>query len=151
LKAAQLITSNEADEELYQIFGFAVLHGASTPGVIAATAAYSEGREWLGEVIDYLDGNRVALRDLLDEHLPEVRYEIPDATYIGWLDCSALGIAGSVADFVRTEAGVTLTDGALCGRGYEQHVRIIFAMPRPILEEAVIAMAGAVRRAKETA
>jgi cystathionine beta-lyase len=151
LKAAQLITSNEADEELYQIFGFAVLHGASTPGVIAATAAYSDGREWLGEVIDYLDGNRVALRDLLDEHLPEVGYQIPDATYIGWLDCSALGIDGSIADFFRTEAGVTLTDGALCGRGFEQHVRIIFAMPRPILEEAVIAMADAVRRAKETA
>jgi len=151
LKAAQLITSNEADEELYQIFGFAVLHGASTPGVIAATAAYSDGREWLGEVIDYLDGNRVALRDLLDEHLPEVRYEIPDATYIGWLDCSALGIEGSIADFFRTEAGVTLTDGALCGRGYEQHVRIIFAMPRPILEEAVIAMARAVHRSREAA
>lgn len=150
LKAAQLITSNEADEELYQIFGFAVLHGASTPGVIAATAAYADGREWLGEVIDYLDGNRFALRDLLAEHLPEVKYEVPDATYIGWLDCSALGIEGSIADFFRTEAGVTLTDGALCGRGYEDHVRIIFAMPRPILEEAVINMAHAVRRLRET-
>ena len=150
LKAAQLITSNEADEELYQIFGFAVLHGASTPGVIAATAAYTDGREWLGDVIDYLDGNRRALRDLLAEHLPDVRYEVPDATYIAWLDCSALGIEGSIAEFFRTEAGVTLTDGALCGRGYENHVRIIFAMPRPILEEAIIAMAAAVRRSKET-
>jgi len=150
LKAAQLITSNPADEELYQIFGFAVLHGASTPGVIAATAAYTDSREWLDEVTDYLDGNRHALRDLLAEHLPEVGYTVPDATYIGWLDCSALGIEGSIADFFRTDAGVTLTDGALCGRGYERHVRIIFAMPRPILEQAIVNMADAVRRLRET-
>jgi cystathionine beta-lyase len=146
LKTAQLITSNPADEELYQIFGFAVLHGASTPGVIAATAAYTHGREWLGEVIEYLDGNRVALGDLLAEHLPEVRFTVPEATYIGWLDCSDLGIEGSKADFFRTEAGVAVTDGALCGKGYENHVRIIFAMPRPILEEAIVSMAAAVRR-----
>jgi cystathionine beta-lyase len=127
-----------------------VLHGASTPGVVAATAAYSDTREWLDEVTDYLDGNRFALRDLLAEHLPEVGYAVPDATYIGWLDCSALGIEGSIADFFRTQAGVTLTDGALCGRGYERFVRIIFAMPRPILEQAIINMADAVRRLRET-
>jgi cystathionine beta-lyase len=150
LKSAQLITSNPADEELYQIFGFAVLHGASTPGVIAAAAAYSDGREWLTEVTEYLDVNRRVLAELLAEHLPEVVYTAPDATYIAWIDCTQLGIEGSIADFFRTEAGVTMTDGALCGTGYENHVRLIFAMPRPILEEAVIAMADAVRRLRET-
>jgi len=155
LKAAQIITSNPADEELYQIFGFSVLHGASTPGVIAAAAAYTDGREWLGDVIDYLDGNRQLLKTLLAEHLPEVVYTAPDATYIAWLDCSALGIDGSIpgslADFFREEAGVTLTDGALCGRGYEGYVRLIFAMPAPILEQAIIQMAHAVERCRKAA
>ncbi|WP_227497274.1 MalY/PatB family protein [Planctomonas psychrotolerans] len=146
LKTAQLITSNPADEELYQTFGFAVLHGASTPGVLAATAAYSEGREWLAEVLDYLDGNRRLLERLLGEHLPEVRFHRPEATYIAWLDCSALDIDGCVADFFRTEAGVTMTDGTLCGDGFAKHVRLIFAMPRPILEETILRMADAVRR-----
>ncbi|MDY7542692.1 MULTISPECIES: MalY/PatB family protein [unclassified Cryobacterium] len=146
LKAAQLITSNLADEELYQIFGFAVLHGASTPGVIAATAAYRNGREWLTEVTGYLDGNRRELGRLLAEHLPEVGYRIPEATYIAWLDCRRLGIEGSLADFFRTEAGVAVTDGAQCGKGYEGYVRLIFAMPRPILEQAVLQMRDAVLR-----
>jgi len=150
LKTAQFITSNPADEEVYQVYGFSVVHGASTPGVIAATAAYADGRDWLAEVIDYLDDNRTALRDLLAEHLPEVRYSMPDATYIAWLDCSALGIEGSIADFFRTEAGVTLTDGALCGTGYANHARLIFAMPRPILEQAVRQMTAAVHRLKVT-
>ncbi|MET0955319.1 MAG: aminotransferase class I/II-fold pyridoxal phosphate-dependent enzyme [Cryobacterium sp.] len=150
LKTAQFITTNPADEEVYQVFGFAVVHGASTPGVIAATAAYTEGGEWLAEVIDYLDGNRLLLRDLLAEHLPEVGYDVPEATYIAWLDCSRLGIDGSIADFFRREAGVTLTDGSLCGAGFAGHARLIFAMPRPILEQAVLQMAAAVSRLKVT-
>ncbi|MCU1446202.1 aminotransferase class I/II-fold pyridoxal phosphate-dependent enzyme [Cryobacterium sp.] len=150
LKTAQFITTNPADEEVYQVYGFTVVHGASTPGVIAATAAYEEGGDWLAGVIDYLDGNRLVLQDLLAEHLPEVRYTVPDATYIAWLDCSALSIDGSIADFFRLEAGVTMTDGSLCGRGFGDHVRLIFAMPRPLLEQAVLQMAAAVRRLKAT-
>jgi len=148
LKTAQFITSNAADEEIYQVYGFSVVHGASTPGVIAQTAAYANGGDWLAEVVDYLDGNRRALQTLLAEHLPEVRYTAPDATYIAWLDCSALPIEGSIAEFFRREAGVTLTDGSLCGQGYAGHARLIFAMPRPILEQAVRNMAAAVRRLK---
>jgi cystathionine beta-lyase len=150
LKTAQFITTNQADEEIYQVYGFSVVHGASALGVIAATAAYSESTEWLAEVSDYLDGNRALLGSLLAEHLPDVGYTEPDATYIAWLDCSRLGIEGSVADFFRTEAGVTLTDGSLCGQGYAGHARLIFAMPRPILEQAVLQMAAAVHRLKVT-
>jgi len=150
LKTAQFITTNPADEEVYQVYGFSVVHGASTPGVIAATAAYTDGGDWLAEVIDYLDGNRLALRDLLAEHLPAVKYTVPEATYIAWLDCSDLGIEGSIADFFRLEAGVTMTDGTLCGRGFGDHARLIFAMPRPLLEHAVLQMAAAVDRLKAT-
>lgn len=150
LKAAQLITSNDADEELYQIFGFAVLHGASTPGVIANAVAYDEGAQWLEEIIDYLDGNRHELARLLGEHLPEVRCSTPEATYIAWLDCSAfelnLGADETLAQFFREEAGVTLTHGRQCGRGFENHVRLIFATPKPVLEQAVRRMAAAVDR-----
>jgi cystathionine beta-lyase len=148
LKAAQLITSNEADEELYQVFGFTVVHGASTPGVIANTIAYEQGEPWLDGVVDYLDGNRRALTELLAEHLPAVGYLQPDATYIAWLDCSSLGIEGSVADFFREHAGVALTDGALCGAGYERYARFIFAMPRPLLEQAIRQMGAAVQAAR---
>ena len=148
LKTAQLITSNSADEEIAAGFGFAALQGASLLGLVAATAAFTEGQRWLDDVVDYLDDNRRALGDLLGHHLPEVGYSLPDATYIAWLDCSKLGIDGSVADFFRTEAGVSLTDGAQCGRGFEQHVRFVFAMPHPLLEEAVIAMADAVARCR---
>lgn len=148
LKAAQLITSNDADERRYARVDFARVHGASTLGVIAATAAYDEGREWLADTIDYLRGNRDELARLVADRLPGVGFRAPDATYLAWLDTRALGIrslAGdaSPADFFRERAGVTLTDGALCGAGAEEFVRVVFAMPRPLLTEMVEAMAQA--------
>lgn len=147
LKAAQLIVSNDADQERYGRFGFAVQHGAATPGVIAATAAYREGHEWLADVVGYLDGNRRLLAELLSEHLPGAVFSAPDATYLAWIDCRHLGIEGSPATFFRERAGVALTDGALCGAGFEGFVRLVFAMPRPLLREAIAAMGAAIRAA----
>jgi cystathionine beta-lyase len=147
LKAAQLITTNDADEQRYARFGFAVQHGAATPGVIAATAAYRSGREWLDGVVDYLDGNRRLLGSLLAEYAPDVGYELPEATYLAWLDLRPFGFGAgsgsSPATFLRERAGVAVTDGALCGAGYEGFVRLVFAMPRPLLRDATLRTADA--------
>lgn len=146
LKTAQLITSNDADQELYKRFGFAVHHGASTLGVVASTAAYREGKPWLDDVIAYLDGSRRQLADLVAQHLPGAVYRIPEATYVGWIDTRALDIERAPAEFFREQADVVLTEGRLLGVGYEDYVRIVFATPRPILDEAFTAMGAALRR-----
>ena len=146
LKTAQLITSNDRDQKVYRRFGFAAQHGAATLGVVASTAAYRHGRPWLDDVLAYLDGNRRVLAELVTAHLPAAVYREPEATYIGWIDVSALGLPGVPADFFREEAGVVLTEGRLLGRGYEDCTRIVFATPRPILVEALQAMGDAVQR-----
>lgn len=144
LKAAQLIVSDLDDRE--RLSRAAVLHGASTPGVVASTVAYERGRGWLAGVLDYLRESRDLLGRLVAEELPGVRLVAPEATYIAWLDCRGLGIPGSPAEFFLEEAGVALTDGALCGQGYEGFVRFVFALPQPLLESAVRQMGDAVRR-----
>lgn len=147
LKAAQLITSNDADEAVYRRFGFAVVHGASTLGVIAATAAYRDGRAWLDGAIAYLQRNRDLLGALVAERLPDVRWRPPEATYLAWLDLGALALDarahGSPAELLLERAGVALTDGALCGTGFADHVRLVFATPAPVLEDAVDRIATA--------
>ncbi|WP_022883237.1 MalY/PatB family protein [Gryllotalpicola ginsengisoli] len=68
LKAAQLIISNDADERTWQRPEVAWAgHGTSNLGVIANTTAYNDGRQWLADTIDYLDGNRTRLGELLAE------------------------------------------------------------------------------------
>jgi cysteine-S-conjugate beta-lyase len=146
LKAAQLLLSNAADAAHWAEAGELIGHGASTPGVLAATAAYREGEEWLTGVLAYLDGNRALLADLLAEHLPQVRYTPPEGTYLAWLDCRELGIEGSLGDFFRREAGVALIAGPECGAPGAGHVRLNLATPRPVLRTIVERMAAAVPR-----
>lgn len=144
LKCAQIILSNDPDRETWAEIGQLASHGAANLGVLANTTAYRDGGPWLDSVLDYLDGNRRLLGDLLAEHLPEVGYRVPQGTYIGWLDCRRLGIRAP-SDFFRERAAVSLTDGVACGSpGF---VRLIFATPRAILTDAVTRMGRAVHAA----
>jgi cystathionine beta-lyase len=148
LKCAQLVLSNDADAAVWAERGHTFEHGASTPGVQAATAAYRDGGPWLDDVVAYLDGSRTLLARLLADHLPEVGFRPPEGTYLAWLDCralfSGLGGAASPAGFFLDEARVMLTDGAACGTAGQGHVRLNFATPRPVLAEIVRRMAAAV-------
>jgi cystathionine beta-lyase len=144
LKCAQLILTNEADVATWTEQGFFLEHGASTPGVRATVAAYRGGRAWLQDVAGYLDGSRELLARLLAERLPTVGYRPPEGTYLAWLDCRALGIDGSPAEFFHAKAQVLLTDGVACGAAGAGHVRLNFATPRPILAEIIRRMADAV-------
>ena len=145
LKAAQLVLSDAADVEHWAGVGFLFGHGASTPGVLAAAAAYDAGGPWLDGVLTYLDGNRRLLGDLLAERLPEVGYRPPEGTYLAWLDCRALGVDGSVGEFFLEQAGVALVDGPECGAPGAGHVRLNFATGRGLLTTMVDRMAAAAR------
>jgi cystathionine beta-lyase len=145
LKAAQLILSNEVDAARWADVGWLPSHGTSTLGVVAATAAWNDGEQWLDDVLAYLDGNRRLLGDLVAELLPAVRYTPPEGTYLAWLDCRGLGIEGSAGEHFLRRAGVALVDGAECGEPYAGHVRLTLATPRPVLRTIVERMAASVR------
>lgn len=146
LKCAQVLLSNEADQQLWDGFGAMASHGTANFGVIANVAAYTGGRPWLADVVDYLDGNRALLGELIANHLPSVRYSAPQGTYIGWLDLRGCGIEGNMVEFFRREAGVSLTDGIACGEVGEGFARFVFALPRPLLREAILQMSDALER-----
>ena len=146
LKAAQAVLSNEADRRRWTEVATWAEHGAANLGVIANTAAYTDGGPWLARVLDYLDGNRRRLGELLAERIPEIGYTEPEGTYLAWLDCRALELGDRPSEFFRAEAKVTMTDGVLCGGAGAGFARFNFAMPRPVLEQAVDQMAEALAR-----
>lgn len=143
LKCAQLILSNEHDATRWRDIAFLPEHGAGFLGTVATTAAYTAGRTWLAEVVDYLDGNRQLLADLVAEHLPGVGYTPPEGTYLAWLDCRALGLGDRPARFFLEQAGVAVNDGSTSGDAGQGHVRFNLAMPRPILQSAIERMGRA--------
>jgi cystathionine beta-lyase len=141
LKCAQVVLSNDADRETWAAVGPLAEHGAATLGVIANTAAYAEGGPWLADVLDYLDGNRRLLGEYVAELLPGVGYAPPEGTYLGWLDFRATGPAEPAPYFLE-KAGVAMTDGLQCGEAGRGFARLNFALPRPVLREAIERMAA---------
>ena len=144
LKCAQLVVSNDADlQTMAEIESWAG-RGTATLGLVASAAAYARGDAWLDEAVAYLAGNRDELIALVAQELPGVRVTVPEATYVGWLDFRGIGLEDPAA-FFREHAGVGLTDGAACGAAGVGSARLIFAMPRPLLREALHRMGEALR------
>ncbi|MFI6229552.1 MalY/PatB family protein [Micromonospora echinospora] len=133
-------------------------HGPSHLGVIAHTAAFHAGEQWLDLLLDGLDANRTLLETLVARHLPTVGYHRPEGTYLAWLDCARLGIAtevpagepGVVSDLAGPakmfldHARVALSSGHVFGTGGTGFVRLNFATSPAILTEAVTRMGRAV-------
>jgi cystathionine beta-lyase len=145
LKCAQLVLSNEADVATWHDGASWASHGASSLGVVASIAAWTTGRPWLAEIMDYLDGNRRLMADLVAELLPGVRYTPPEGTYLAWLDFRDTPLDGDLGEFFRERAQVAVVDGASCGRVGERFVRFNLAMPRPLLERSIRQMADAIQ------
>lgn len=132
LKCGQVILSSAGDRERWASTGYLAEHGTSTPGVLASTAAYRDARSWLDDALAYVDGNRAVLASAV---LPGVDLTVPEGTYLAWLDGSTLDLDEAPAAFFGREAGVVLTDGALCG--WPGGMRLNIAMGRPVLVEAL--------------
>jgi cystathionine beta-lyase len=143
LKCAQVILTNEPDQQRWDEMGMFAAHGASNPGVVANIAAYRHGEAWLDEIVGYLDESRRLLAGLLSRHLPGIGYRPPDGTYLAWLDCAALDLPGSPGELVTSRAQLTVVDGPAFGEGGAGSFRFNFATPQPILTEMVERIAAA--------
>jgi cystathionine beta-lyase len=112
-------------------------------GYVAALAAYTEGHEWLEQLLGYLTANRDFLVKFIAEHLPEIRTTLPESTYLAWLDCRQANIDGNPYEFFLSEAKVALNDGLRFGAEGEGFVRLNFGCPRMILQQALEQMQAA--------
>ena len=140
LKAALAIAGPDAADDLKRL-PEEVGHGPSHVGILAHTAAFQDGVDWLDALLDGLDENRRLLAGLLAEHLPEVRYTPGQGTYLAWLDCRALG-----DDPARTflkRGKVALNSGIPFGTGGAGFVRMNLATSTEIITEAVRRMSKA--------
>ena len=145
LKCAQTIFSAEESARgatASESAAFATAH----LGIYATAAAYNDGREWMDGLVEHLQVNRDLLGELIAEQLPRARYIPPQGTYLAWIDLREYNVP-NVHGYLLNEAGVALTDGNACGSGLDGHVRLNFALPRPLLADAVARIGAALATA----
>jgi len=101
----------------------------------ACEAAFREGEPWRQALLAYLRGNRDLIAGFLREHLPMIRLTPCEATYLAWLDMSALGLKD--AGYYFEQHGLGFADGAQYGVPAGRFVRLNFGCTRATLTEAL--------------
>ena len=123
------------------------LFGMVNPlSLTAAKAAYDKGGAWLEELKQYLDGNFAFVKEFLAEYMPEAVMNIPEATYLAWVDMSkCLPDVEDLPGFFANNAGVLLEGGnSLFVGNAEGYVRLNLAMPRSVLKTGMERMRDAI-------
>ena len=106
--------------------------------VHALIAAYNEGEPWLEELKLYLHDNYLYLKDFFSRYLPHLPVLPLEATYLVWVDCSALKLSSKeVADILLREENLWVNEGPMYGANGEGFIRINIACPRRLLEEGL--------------
>jgi cystathionine beta-lyase len=114
------------------------LNEPTIPAAVATAAAYAHGREWLRQMLAYVEENVGYVEQFLSEHIPTIRAMKPQASFLLWLDCRGLGLdhAALVNLFVG-KAKLALNDGEMFGSGGEGFMRLNVGTPRRVLEQAM--------------
>lgn len=116
-------------------------------GLEAAKAAYTNGEEWLEELLVYLEGNLNVLEEYFKKNIPQIKVIRPEATYLVWLDCKELPVpAEKLKDFFVNQAGVGLNDGLIFGQEGYGFQRLNFACPKALLSEGLERIKNAVQK-----
>ena len=104
----------------------------------AVMAAYNESSGWLDELKKVLYKNKSIVRDYLANELPIIKLVESDATYLLWLDCSALGVSSKIlSEFLRTNQGLFLSAGCDFGKCGDNFLRMNIACPEMLLDEGL--------------
>lgn len=107
-------------------------------GIAAMEAAYLHGEPWLAQLLPYLKGNADYLAEALNHQTPKIKVQVPEGTYLAWLDCRNLGLnPESLESFFAKEAKVGLNNGASFGTQGVGFMRLNFGCARSLLKEAV--------------
>lgn len=124
-----------------ELLGKPGIHGAD-----ATIAAWQEGGDWLEAMTAQLLENRDKVVAALKAKMPALTMQVPEATYLAWIDCRALRLNESATAFFLREAKVALSAGEAFDKDATGFVRLNFATSPAILEAILERMATAVRR-----
>lgn len=122
------------------------LHLGNIFGNVASEAAYTHGREWLEQLMNYIEGNVDLVINFCRERLPVIRPVRPEATYMIWLDCRAMERNSQELNrFFVEEAGVGMNEGSRFGPGGEGFMRMNLACPKATVVRALEQIENAIK------
>ena len=109
-------------------------------------SCYTHGEEWLEQVLGYVQANIDFTENYLKEHVPGIGMIRPQASYLVFLDCRALGLPQEkLARLFAEKAHLALNDGTMFGKPGEGFMRLNVGCPRSVLQKALEQLSAAVK------
>lgn len=106
--------------------------------VDATVAAFARGDDWLDGLRAYLCENKRTAAAFLQEHLPALHLVEGHATYLLWIDVSAVSRDARVLrDFLRERTGLYLSAGNVYRGNGDSFLRMNVACPRTRLRDGL--------------
>lgn len=147
LQASNIFIANEKlrrqFEKQVDVSGYSQLNSVA---LAACEAAYRYGEEWYQGVCEYIKGNINYIKEYLQENIPEVTMQVPEGTYLVWLDFRQLALSEQeLEELIIKKAGLWLDKGTMFGEAGLGFQRVNTACPRKIIETALSRLKCAVR------
>ena len=140
-----IIPNDEIRNKFYTWLAANELNEAPMFSPIATIAAFQNGEEWRKAMLQYIEGNIIFVEDYCRENLPQIKPLRPEASFLVWLDCRALGLDHeSLVDLFVNKARLALNDGEMFGKGGEGFMRMNVGTPRAVLKKALDQLKAAI-------
>ena len=104
----------------------------------ATIAAYTKGEDYVNQLNEYLYENKRYVYAFIEENLPQLRLVDAHATYLLWLDVSALKIRSDIfVDELRKQTGLILSPGLQFGEDGAYFLRMNIATSLENVKDAM--------------
>ena len=151
--SATIFTNAERCKQFKTYLSKMRLDGIALFSGTAARACYKYGYDWLMDITAYLEENAKAINDYIEKEIPQLKFIMPQASFITFIDCSELRKLLTKArpemdlvHFLGIEAKVAVNDGPWFGEGYEDFVRFNFGTDREHVLKALERIKDAIQK-----
>lgn len=135
--SALVIPDAQQRRDMNQVFESLHVSNRNPFSIAAFEAAYRGGDAWLEALMEYLAETCHWVADFLAAEIPQIKMQLPEATFLLWLDCRELGMTDAqLRDFFIQECKLGLSPGAVFGEGGSGFMRLNIGTRREIIISA---------------
>lgn len=119
------------------LVGFGIFHMASFAAV-GFVAAYTYGKEWFTECMQYIESNIDFAIDFIQKEIPRVKVKRPQASFLLWLDLTSINMDhDDLHQYLINEGKLLLNSGITYGQTADKFFRMNIACTREMLKDGL--------------
>lgn len=140
LIGSYLLVPNEEirDAFLHQTRKVDFLNSVSILGMYATMVGYRECDDYIDQLNAYIKSNMEYVKSFIDKELPDFKFEIPDGTYLAWIDAREVPFTTEEIQDALVHVGkVAIMKGETYGKSGTKYLRLNCGCPKSKLEDGM--------------